>query len=172
MTSATEAQRLFRECLELDEAGRRQRDREVESLLLRLERDDPDEYHVALPAFERWGFRSDRLRRTLRPIHFTGEWWSESPSAVFDGFSDGRTWNGWLVPMVAEEVLARVAERLDADNRDVPAAERTSFTLIEGLWCHTSWDPEEGRLVSPLETADKNGLRLFDIGCGLCWQAA
>jgi hypothetical protein len=85
---------------------------------------------------------------------------------VFEGWTDGRTWNGWQMPRFERPEAERVAERLGGGEWRYDAEQDTFVT-------RALYHKEEVWSAEPVTISDGSVVRLYPIGAGSWrWEVA
>lgn len=108
------------------------------------------------------------LPAVLSPFRFSGEWLN----ADYPGYTNGKRWNGWAVPLVTKETLVELVAVMEPANAALGG---------EGYKFHWDgdvlniYDPQEDSVyaLEPRPLATTEGTKfLYDISLGWCWETS
>ena len=81
--------------------------------------------------------------------------------AIFEGYTDGKHWNGWACPYFTKEVADKIAAVYNAENGDCSMAYNAEKDCFETF----TWDTENDE---EFRGYDIDGQHLYAIGT-MCW---
>lgn len=116
----------------------------------------------------------------LSPTYRKGRFRLGDDPTVFEGYTDGRRWNGWACPFFSETEFAKIRARLWADAID-PNDEEPKLEWLEGTCFYDpAIDPKHAiwfsngvmiRVRREEFTFDGQTFHIFDCGdMGFCWE--
>lgn len=97
----------------------------------------------------------------LASLRFQPDWDDDEEVHTFDGYTDGRTWNGWQVPYVERAVLEALAAVMGVGE---------AVWRMDGDVLRVNGYSEEEEVVEPVTCATVDGEKLlWKLDLGLCF---
>lgn len=139
----------------------------AETRVLYAKLEDPESRVATATMFRRRGIEVGE-HPPLVALRFQPDWDGEEAPA-FDGYTDGRTWNGWEAPYVTAEALATLcAEMTSASHTGSIVWALDGDTLVV-----SGYGDEEPERVTPTLLATVDGEKLlWHLDIGLCFIRA
>lgn len=102
----------------------------------------------------------------FRKFLFSGDWMENN----LVGYSDGRRWNGWAIPLVTKAVAVQIVGDLNAVSAGCPEDCFTARWEGETLMIFDPTEGEEFAVQPQAVQTDDGEVLLYDVSLGWCWD--